>query len=278
MFKCKSRTSVLNNVKYGIAKIFIQTIGRSSRGIRLCLNEGLTSGKTLDYVYQNHPQGNFFIGKIIDRQFLNNPGWQGVRWRRKNLETLLIKAIADLRNQNENISLVDIASGPGSYILSVLEKVGENDVFALCRDLDERWLVEGAKAAKDRGLNHVRFEKEDAFNVVKLKMLQPKPNIVVSSGFYDWIIDDEKIKASIAMAYEVMNEKGYLIVTNQTAHPDQEFVQNVFSDFNHKPLRMTMRPKELMNQWLEETGFEVETTLSDPCSYYSVTKARKIKR
>lgn len=268
----------LSNIKYGIAKFFIHTIGRTSKGISLCLNEGLTSGKTLDYVYQNEPQGSFFIGKMIDRQFLDNPGWQGVRLRRKNLEALLTEAITDLRNQKESISLVDIASGPASYILSVIGKVGEDDVTALCRDLDERWLNEGSKAAETLGLRHVRFEKGDAFNEAELQAIQPTPNIIVSSGFYDWIVDDEKVKMSITMSYNALEDGGYIIVTNQVAHPDQDFVQGVFSDFNNEPLRMTMRPKETVNQWLEEAGFEIEKTLSDPYGYYSVTKARKIKR
>jgi len=86
------------------------------------------------------------------------------------------------------------------------------------------------------------------------------------------------VKESIALAYEVLDDDGYIIVTNQTAHPNLEFVQKVFSDFNNKPLRMTMRTKETMNQWLEEAGFEVESTLSDPFGFYSVTKAHKIKK
>ena len=276
--KCKKRISILSNVKYDLSKFFIHTIGRTSKGVNLCLNEGLTSGKTLDYIYQNNPQGSFIIGKMIDRQFLNNPGWQGVRWRRANLETLLTEAIIDVRNQNKSISLVDIASGPGSYILSVIGNVGEDDVVALCRDLDERWLAEGSRAAETCGLRHVRFEKGDAFNEDELQALQPKPNIIVSSGFYDWIVDDEKVKLSITMSYNTLEEGGCIIVTNQTAHPNLEFVERVFSDFNNEPLRMTMRSKDTMNQWLEEAGFEVEKTLSDPYGYYSVTKARKIKR
>src|ERR1039458_3060055 len=106
----------MNNLGYLLARCFMKTIGQTSDGIRLCCKEGLTSGKMLDYVYRNQPHGRFFIGKIIDKFFLNDPGWAAVRTRRKNLEALLIESIENLRKENRQVSLIDIASGPADYI------------------------------------------------------------------------------------------------------------------------------------------------------------------
>ncbi len=265
----------MNSIIYTPARWFFRTIGRTSAGIRLCLDEGLTSGKTVDYVYKNQPQGSFVVGKIIDKQFLNHPGWEGVRQRRINLETLTAEAVAELREQKQNISLLDIASGPAAYILSVLEKVGENDITTLCRDLEDRWLVEGAQSAQSKNLKHVRFEKGDALNAESLTALTPKPNLIVASGFYDWIVDDEIVKKSLSTIHKVLDENGYFIMTNQTAHPNLDFVQQVFTDFNQQPLKMTMRSEETIQQWLEGAGFKVNKTLKDSKGYYSVAKAQK---
>lgn len=263
----------MKKIIYATTRWFFHTIGRTSPGMRLCLDEGLTSGKMIDYVYQNQPQGSL-IGKFIDKQFLSNPGWEGVRQRRANLEILITEAILQLRAQNKSISLLDIASGQAAYILSVLEKVGEQDIKTLCRDLDDRWLVEGAQAAQAKKLQHVRFEKGNALCTKSLSSITPKPNLIVASGFYDWIVDDEVVKTSFLNIFKSM-ESGCFIVTNQTAHPNLDFVQQVFTDFNHQPLRMTIRSSALIQQWLEEAGFEVDKTLVDSKGYYSVTRGWK---
>lgn len=265
----------MNNIVPALSKAFFQTIGRTSKGICLCFDEGLTSGKTVDYVYNNKPHGSFLIGKLIDKHFLSHPGWEGVRQRRANLEALVIESILYLRSQKTNISLLDIASGPAAYIISVLEKAGEKDVLALCRDLDNRWLSEGAQAAQAKNLKGVRFERGDAFDAESLLALTPKPNIIIASGFYDWIIDDEAVKKSLSIIHKVLDEKGHFIMTNQTAHPDLEFVEKVFTDFNHQPLKMKMRSENTIHSWLEDAGFKVEKTLSDSKGLYSVTKACK---
>jgi hypothetical protein len=75
--------------------------------------------------------------------------------------------------------------------------------------------------------------------------------------------------------HEVLDENGYFIMTNQTAHPNLDFVQGVFTDFNHQPLKMTMRSEAVVKGWLETAGFIVDSTLRDSEGYYSVTKAWK---
>ncbi len=262
-------------VKYSAARFFMKTIGRLSDGIRLCYAEGLTSGKMVDYIYRNQPSGRFIIGKLIDRKFLSDPGWEAVRVRRKNLERLIAASIEALRRQNKPVSLLDIASGPGAYILSVLENTGEKDICARCRDFENRWVIEGAREAQKRNLRNVRFEQGDAFNREEILALAPRPTVAVASGFYDWFNDDAKVKESMRIIYDALDRGGYFVFSNQSAHPKLEFTEQVFTDFNKKPLRMTMRPKELMCSFLREIGFEIEEDLSDDHGYYTVIKARK---
>jgi len=173
------------------------------------------------------------------------------------------------------VFLVDIASGPALYILSVLEEAGEQNITAYCRDLDERWLRDGAAEARRRGLTNVHFERGDAFDRTALVSLRPQPNLAVSSGFYDWITDDADVERSLAILYEVLEPGGWLVLTNQMAHPNLEFVSRVFVDFNQQPLRMTMRSTQQVRDLLTRTGFVVERALADSWGYYSVMKARK---
>ena len=177
-------------LKYCLARMFMKTIGQTSDGIRLSHQEGLTSGKMLDYIYKNQPRGSFLIGKAIDRMFLNDPGWQAVRTRRQNLETLIVESIDNLRRERKPVVLLDIASGPADYILAVLERVAGHDVQALCQDFEARWVEEGKRKAEARHIKNVKFQQGDAFKRKALMEVQPRPNVIVSSGFYDWLTDD----------------------------------------------------------------------------------------
>ncbi|MDP2653448.1 MAG: class I SAM-dependent methyltransferase family protein [Candidatus Omnitrophota bacterium] len=260
---------------YPLARIFMKTVGQTSDGIRMCYQYGLTSGKMLDYIYKNKPSGRWGIGKALDRAFLNHVGWEAIRIRRRHLEQLMTQSVDDLRQQKRPISLLDIASGPGAYVLAVMAQAGEADITARCRDFDGRWADEGREAAKQAGLNNVVFEQGDAYDRAALQAVQPRPNLMVSSGFYDWFNEDEKVKESIRIVHDVLDPGGYFVMTNQAAHPNLEFTQEVFTDFNNNPLRMAMRPPSLICKWLEETGFIIEHLLADQNGYYTAIKARK---
>lgn len=265
----------MNNLKFVLARFFMKTVGQTSDGIRLCYKEGLTSGKMLDYIYRNEPSGHLMIGKSIDRAFLNDPGWIAVRARRKNSEALLVESIENLRKEKRPIALIDIASGPADYIISVLEQVKGNDVQAFCQDYEARWVEEGKRKAQERHIKNIRFQQGDAFNREALLKITPRPNVVVSSGFYDWFTDDTKIIESMRIVFDMLESGGYFVLSNQMAHPKLEFTQAVFTDFNHKPLQMTMRSKEKVSQWLDKIGFHIDKVLVDGHGYYSVLKASK---
>jgi hypothetical protein len=263
------------NVRAACARLLLRSIGRSSDGIRLCMEHGLTAGKTVDYVYRNQPSGRGWIGRQIDRRFLSDPGWEAVRIRRRNLEQLLREAIRTLHDDGRTVSLLDIASGPAAYILAVWCGWGEPRDFARCCDFDERWLHEGEAEADRLGLRNVKFERGDAFNRDAILALRPSPNLAVASGFYDWITDDELVRRSLEILFAALEPGGFVVLTNQMGHPDLEFVSAVFTDFHHEPLRMKMRPAAQIQQWLTDAGFVTGTTLTDSKNYYSVTSARK---
>ena len=275
MIALETPPSALRRLSWGLTRVLLRTVGRASDGVRMCLDQGLTSGTMLDYVYRNRPSGRWLVGPAIDRAFLESPGWRAVRDRRANLETLLAEAIAEIRREGRPVSLLDVASGPGDYVLSVLERVGTTGLTARCRDLDAAGLERGRAEAARRGLPSVSFERGDALDREAILALRPRPNVGVASGFYDWITDDDTVRRSIAIVADTLEPGGHFVVTNQVAHPDLAFVSAVFSDFNRQPLRMKMRPAATIEAWLMEAGLAIERTLADAHGYYSVTLARK---
>ncbi len=265
----------MRKIKLSLMAFLIKTVGRLSTGIDLSFKYGFISGYMLDYIYENKPHGKFLIGILIDKAFLNNTGWQGIRQRKNNLEKYLKEAIVENRKNGVRTVILDIASGPAKYILDVLLDVGGNDIDVICQDIDQRWLDRGREQADKLGLKNIKFEKGDAFNLELLSKVMPKPNIVVSSGFYDWITDDELVKKSFDYCYSILPPAGKIIFTNQAGHQQMELVQSAFVDFNQEPLRMKIRPAELTCGWAKEAGFKNLSTLVDKWGLYSVSKGEK---
>jgi len=265
----------VNKIKIFILTLLIRTIGRLSTGIDMSFKYGFISGLMLDYIYENKPHGKFIIGKLVDRAFLNNVGWQAIRERKENLKKYIKNVIEENSKRQIKTVILDIASGPAKYLIEVLLERGEEDVYVICQDIDVRWLDNGREQAQKAGLKNIRFEKGDAFNLDLLLQVSPKPNVVVSSGFYDWITDDELIRKSFRYCYEMLPSNGIVIFTNQSGHKQMELVSRAFIDFNKEPLRMKTRPPEVINKWAQETGFKNIETSNDKWGLYSVSKGVK---
>src|SRR5258707_549232 len=83
------KPGLLGQMKWAIMRGMLSTVGRTSKGIRIGYKFGFDSGTMLDYVYLNQAQGDFGIGKLIDRLYLNAIGWQAIRARRALLKQML---------------------------------------------------------------------------------------------------------------------------------------------------------------------------------------------
>ena len=263
----------MSSLKLFFTKLALRTIGTWSDGIRLASQEGFTSGIMLDYIYKNQPSGKYFIGKFIDKIFLEHEGWRVVRQRKDNLCANLEKAVDLTLKSKNSVHICDVAAGPALYIMEVLEKFRDNDVSAEIRDIDARWLEEAKKRADAKGLNLTykvanALEKNDfVFDVM--------PDIFVASGFYDWFNDAEMIKTSMRLVYESLPKGGYFVFTNQTGHVALDMTNYLFKDFNNKPLEMVTWDTALINSWVEEIGFAIMDISKDEKGCYSNVLAVK---
>ena len=86
---------------------------RWSEGLRIGQETGYDSGSTLDYVYQNQPQGTNAFGRLVDKNYLNAIGWRGIRQRKANIAKAINLAMTKLREVGKPVDVLDIASGHG---------------------------------------------------------------------------------------------------------------------------------------------------------------------
>lgn len=266
----------MKKIKSALLTFVIKTIGRLSKGLNISSEHGLTSGLMLDYVYENKSHGKFIIGKFLDRIFLNNVSWKAIRQRKQNLKTQIRLAIEENRTRGEKTVILDVAAGPAQYLIDVMSEIGEHDVSAVCQDIDDKWMASGREKAGGAGLKNIKFEKSDAFDENALSSISPRPNVVVASGLYDWIVNDELVKRSLKLCCSVLDENGTIIFTNQAGNKQIDLVHKAFLDFNKEPLRMKTRSPETLNSWAMEAGFkDTVATVMDKWGFYSVARIKK---
>ena len=265
----------MNTCQIRMLHLLVQTVGKLSDGIRIAQKDGFTSGKMVDYVCRNQPSGRLGIGKLLDRIYLSNKGWQAVRIRRANMEEFLERAIRRQLEASGEVFLLDVALGPGRYILDVLSKFRDSPIEAICWDTQEQWLDEGQEMAADMGLESVLYERCDAMEAGFYSRLHRRPNVVVASGFYEWTHDDERVKESMRLIHNALRAGGYFAFSAQTGHVDLRMVNRVFKGFDSEALRITVRPTATVHNWARQQGFEIVESRSDEWNYHVVSLGRK---
>jgi SAM-dependent methyltransferase len=266
----------LGQIKWSIARKFLSTVGRTSEGIRLGYRHGFDSGSMLDYVYRNKAHGDWLIGKIIDRVYLNAVGWRGIRARRELLKGMLKTEIENNRRQGQPTRILDVAAGPGRYLQELLQEVGGTDVQVLCRDLALPGLQEGRQLAAANSLTNISYEQGDAFNPAPTDAtLGGAPNVIVISGLYELFLDENAIQGSLGRLYELLADGGALYFTTQTRHPQLEFIANVLPNRNGEPWIMKCRTTGTVETWARQAGLRQIESRLEKVGLFSVTTGRK---
>jgi alpha-beta hydrolase superfamily lysophospholipase/SAM-dependent methyltransferase len=275
--KLTRRLSLLSPRRWWFALqwLVMQTFGRLSQGIRVGWRTGFDSGQSLDYIYENQPQGALGIGKWIDSIYLNSAGWAGIRQRKIHLEQLLKTAIQRVHETGQPVRLLDVATGCGRYVLETLAALPQIPITALLRDYTPANLEVGKQTAAQLGLSNVVFETGDAFDRRSLAKVTPAPNVAVVSGLYELFPSNHQILESLRGIADAMPPGGYLVYTGQPWHPQIEMIARVLTNRDHKPWVMRRRTQEEMDELVRAAGFEKIAMEIDEAGIFTVSLARR---
>ncbi|HAV2196129.1 TPA: bifunctional alpha/beta hydrolase/class I SAM-dependent methyltransferase [Enterobacter cloacae] len=268
----------LEGMFYSSLSYAMKTVGRLSKGMRLGYETGFDSGSTLDYVYRNSPEGNGFLGRMLDKHYLNSIGWQGIRVRKVNIQQVIEQAVTRLKASDMPIRVVDIAAGHGRYVLDALER--HHDIESiLLRDYSELNVVKGRAMIEERGLDNVaQFIKGDAFDYASLATLEPSPTLGIVSGLYELFPDNELIKTSLAGLAEAIPAGGMLVYTGQPWHPQLKTIAyTLTSHQNGIPWMMRVRTQKELDTLVELAGFEKCHQVIDEFGIFTVSLAVRKK-
>ncbi|MFL5242966.1 MAG: bifunctional alpha/beta hydrolase/class I SAM-dependent methyltransferase [Gemmataceae bacterium] len=261
---------------YAIPRLVLKTVGRLSNGIRLGWRTGFDSGMTLDYVYGNKPQGFTLLGRLIDRAFLQSIGWKGIRQRKAHLAKALRSVIETVHDSGRPVRLLDIASGPGRYLLETMDRLKHIPMTALLRDYKQENLKAARSLVNELGLDNVTVDQGDAFDQASLVDLAPRPSIAIVSGLYELFHENNMVLRSLRSLAETVEPGGYLLYTNQPWHPQLEFIARVLRNREGKPWVMRRRTQAEMDELVCMAGFEKVSQDIDPWGLFTVSVAQRI--
>jgi alpha-beta hydrolase superfamily lysophospholipase/SAM-dependent methyltransferase len=250
--------------------------GRLSRGITLGWVHGFNSGVMLDYIYENQARGVTPLGRLIDRSYLNAIGWRGIRVRRALLERALRSTIEQTHAAGRPVRLLDIAAGPGRYVLETIRKLTAIPISAVLRDDRQENLDAAARLRDDLGLADVRVELGDAFDRAAVAAVTPRPTIAIVSGLYELVPDNGPVLRSLHGLADAVEPGGHLLYTNQPWHPQLEFIARVLTDRDGRPWVMRRRTQAEMDGLVRTAGFEKVSQEIDPWGIFTVSVARRV--
>jgi len=271
---------LLSPRRWGFAfqRLLLKTLGRLSEGIRLGWTTGFDSGSSLDYVYENRPRGISFLGRSIDRAYLDSVGWKGIRQRKRNLQAILERAIEAVARERRSVHVVDVAAGPGRYLLETVKKLSHIPIVALLRDRDRRGLEAGRSLALQMGLTNATYAEGDAFDADSLASITPRPDIAIASGVYELFSDNERIVRSLSGLHRALPKDGRFIYTNQPWHPELEMIARVLVNRDGEPWIMRRRTQAEMDELVRAAGFRKVAMEVDEWGIFTVSLAEKAVR
>jgi alpha-beta hydrolase superfamily lysophospholipase len=262
-------------LRFSLVRAFLNTVGRLSQGIRLGWQRGFDSGATLDYVYTNRPQGTTILGRLIDSCYLNSIGWRGIRVRRANLEQALRSVIERTHAAGQPVRLLDIASGPGRYVLETMAQLPHIPVMAVLRDYKIENVEAAHRAARQLGLANVTIEQGDAFDRAALAGVTPRPTIAIVSGLFELFPENDLVLRSLHGLADALEPGGYLVYTNQPWHPQLDFIARVLRNREGRPWIMRCRTQAEMDQLVQCAGFTKVAQEIDPWGIFTVSVAHR---
>jgi alpha-beta hydrolase superfamily lysophospholipase len=252
--------------------------GMLSEGIALGHRTGFDSGSTLDYVYRNEARGRGWIGRLVDRNYLDSIGWRGIRQRKLHLEELLRDAMRRLRGKGMPVRLVDIAAGHGRYVIEALAGVEARPDSILLRDYSDINVEAGAGLIAEKGLSDIaRFVAGDAFEHDSLASIEPRPTLGVVSGLYELFPDNTMVRRSLAGLAAAIPAGGYLAYTGQPWHPQLELIARALTSHRQgQAWIMRRRTQAEMDQLVEAAGFRKLDQRIDEWGIFTVSLAERI--
>ena len=207
----------------------------------------------------------------LDRQALfDNPISMAARNRRRIVTDRLVQLINE-QTQASPLVMLGIGAGPGNHIQSAIVESG------LRSDRVQAWLIDiaddafefGRDLASQLGISEcVQFVQGDARKISDA-LPNTHPHIVKLVGIVEYLTD-EQLAEMLDSIYEVMAPGGTLLTHGLVdRYNTSPFLHRVFDLEHHQ------RDEEKITAMLNEAGFDVFHSVTDPTGIHPIVTAKR---
>ena len=259
-------------VNYFSQRVMMNRLGFLSDGIKIGLKYGFDSGVTLDHIYKNEASGKTWLGKMIDKNYLESIGWRGIRQRKANMIASTEQKIEQLLSEGKEVRILDIAGGPARYLIEIAQQYP--DIEVQVRDYQEQNVEEGRALAKDRRLTNITYTQSDAFNAENYDAERYRPNIVIISGVFELFESNALIGTAMDGVADIIEDDGFLLYTGQPWHPQLEQIANVLGNHQNTKWIMRRRSQYELDHLFAKRGFEKKSMHIDNWGIFTVSSAQ----
>ncbi len=272
--KLIGKGSRVSQLYYAGFRWLFKKVGKFSDGIATGLQYGFDSGVSLDYVYRNQYAGSNYLGRVIDKAYLNSVGWKGIRTRKQNLKLALSGVLTLLNERGIEPVLLDIASGPGRYLFEI-QSEKQFSIALMLNDSDSNSLECAKTLAEEFKAQNVSFSEHDAFRLGADTTNKLEPNVIIVSGLFELYGNNQQVHRAISNLYSILSNGGYLLYTGQPWHPQMELIGRLLNNRNGKRWIMRRRVQCEMDLLVESAGFSKLNTQTDNLGIFTVSCAQK---
>ncbi|WP_153395595.1 bifunctional alpha/beta hydrolase/class I SAM-dependent methyltransferase [Chryseobacterium vaccae] len=266
------KNNVGNNLNFKLQKMSLGKIGNISNGMAIGLKYGFDSGASLDYVYQNQPDGKFGFGKMMDKNYLNAIGWKGIRIRKQHLIQLLEQNIKSLKQEGRKIKILDIAGGTGNYLFDIKEKYPDAEI--VINEFVKSNIEIGEKVIREKNYQNIRFTNFDCFDPETYHQLDFEPNITIISGILELFGDNEAASRAIRGAVSISEKNSFVVYTGQPWHPQLKMIAYVLNNHQNKDWIMRRRSQKELDRVMVYNGVRKENMLIDDFGIFTVSSGK----
>ncbi len=273
--KKKPLKNLLNNLDNFFYRRIVRPLLFTSRLGRKSMFGYADSGLNFDHIYRNEAKGYMRFGRLIDKILLNLPSAKATRHRKAKIIEIQKTEIKKNIFFGRKTRIVDLASGPGRYLIEAITDENKNHVEALCLDIDKRNLEFGKKLAGEKPL---LFKRANALRLGHFKKLSEKtawiPNLVLCSGLYEYL-NDAEVKKSINDIFSSLNKEGLFVFVTQMDSPSRKLIEKLGKVKGGKSWVLFYRKPDTLKSWMAEAGFKEINAEIDPWKMYVLYSGRK---
>ncbi len=239
---------------------------------------GAESGVNYEHIYDNVPEGSYFIGKVVDKALLNLPAVRSTRNRKDDVKKVLWNEIENNKLINRKTKVLDLASGGARYLREFSEEHKHGQVESICIDKNIASVKLGKDLSGKENLKNIKFFKANMFSLRHLKKISDKlnwvPNVVVASGIFIYF-NDEIVEGLLKEIYKHLAPGGLVVFTSYEKIDSKKLMRKAMQTSSGDVWTLYYRKPEYWRPLLTKIGFKDIFIMRDQWLMNNVCSARK---